>query len=357
MIAEQKCPNCGGAIAFDPAIGKMHCPYCESIFDIEQFQTPQPAKPVGMNQRDEAMKAAASPASMPVYVCRSCGAEVVTPSQTTGSLTCPYCSNNIVLTEQFSGALVPDGIIPFRIMPDKLSDEVRSYYKKKMFLPKGFFSRNSIGPVTGVYVPFWIFDCDVTGDIAFSAEKRGATYRRGDTEYTEYERYRLERKVSMSFAGISLDASKKMPNDLMDSVQPYDLSQLQPFDIRYLAGFVADRFDESSQESRQRATERMKNTGANVAMSRATQGFHSVSIISSSLQTVVKRAAYILLPVYLLNLTYEGQPYQFAVNGQSGKVIGKLPYSKLEERKYFWKRFAVGAGIVAAFIGLIAIAG
>ena len=99
MIAEQKCPNCGGALIFDPAMGKLRCEFCDSIFDVPQA-APKPQPRVDTRQRDAAL---AQMQPLPVYVCRSCGAEVVTPAQTTGSLTCPYCSNNIVLTQQFSG--------------------------------------------------------------------------------------------------------------------------------------------------------------------------------------------------------------------------------------------------------------
>ena len=348
MIQEQKCPNCGGALIFDPAIGKLRCEYCDSIFDIQQVAAQQPQ--VSRAERDRAMQ---QMAPLPVYVCRSCGAEVVTPAQTTGSLTCPYCQNNIVLTQQFTGTLKPDGIIPFSIMPNRLSEAVQSFYKGKKFLPRKFFSQNSIGPVTGVYVPFWVFDCDVFGDISFSGEKRGQSYKDGNYEVTEYHQYVLLRDVSMSFHDLALDASKRMENDLMDSIQPYDLSKVVPFDIRYLAGFVADRFDESSDESRRRSDARMKTTGSNVALKRATDGFTSVSIKSNQLQVRLNRARYVLLPVYLLNLKFEGQNYKFAVNGQTGIVQGKLPYSKKEEKIFFLKRFAIGFGAVAAAIALI----
>ena len=349
MIAEQKCPNCGGALIFDPAMGKLRCEFCDSIFDVPQA-APKPQPRVDTRQRDAAL---AQMQPLPVYVCRSCGAEVVTPAQTTGSLTCPYCSNNIVLTQQFSGTLQPDGIVPFSIMPNKLSESVQNYYKWKKFLPKGFFSQNSIGPVTGVYVPFWVFDCDVAGNLTFKGEQTGKTYREGDYECTEYKTFHLFRNVRMSFQNLSLDASKRMENDLMDSIQPYDMSRLVPFDIRYLAGFVADRFDESSQESRQRSDARMLKTAQSVAMSRATAGYSGVTIVSNDLKINMRQAKYVLLPVYLLNLKYNNQEYHFAVNGQTGKVEGKLPFSKSEERKYFWTRFAAGAAAVAAAIALI----
>lgn len=230
---------------------------------------------------------------------------------------------------------------------------MRQYYKGKKFLPKDFFSDNSIGPVTGVYVPFWIFDCDVSGTVSFSGEKKGRSYREGDYICTDHDVYNLDRTVSMSFRDMPLDASLRMENDLMDAILPYDLSRVVAFDPGYLAGFVADRFDESSAESQRRSNARMIQTGASVALQKTTGGFSSVSVSKNSLQVKLLKARYILLPVYLLNLKYKGEEYHFAVNGQTGKVEGKLPYSKKEERKYYWSRFLGGAAAVAAVIAAV----
>ena len=60
-------------------------------------------------------------------------------------------------------------------------------------------------------------------------------------------------------------------------------------------------------------------------------------------------AKYILFPVYLFDIDYQGKKYSFAVNGQTGKVVGEVPTSKSVSRGYFLKRFGIVAGALVVF--------
>jgi uncharacterized Zn finger protein (UPF0148 family) len=37
-LLEYKCPNCGGAIQFNPGTQEMVCPYCDSVMDVEALR-------------------------------------------------------------------------------------------------------------------------------------------------------------------------------------------------------------------------------------------------------------------------------------------------------------------------------
>ena len=39
---EYKCPACGGALAFDSASQKLKCPFCDSVYNLDQFEQQQP---------------------------------------------------------------------------------------------------------------------------------------------------------------------------------------------------------------------------------------------------------------------------------------------------------------------------
>lgn len=343
-ILEQKCPSCDAAMKYNPTTNKLECEYCGTTIDIPEEKKVQST--ISRKDRDQALQ---EMEPLPVYNCLSCGAEVLV-SQETGALTCPYCQNNIVLTQQFSGTIKPDGIIPFRITPETLSKEVQSFYKDKVLLSKNFFSDSRMGKVTGVYVPFWVFDCDVKGDVEFKGSKQGPSYRQGDYIFTEVKHYRLERNVSMSFANLTVDASDKLDDNLMDSVCPYDLKEIKPFDIRYLAGYVADRFDKTSAEVQGRNDERVTNTAAGQALGRTTGGFGNVHLARNQLKPFMKKTKYVLLPMYLFHIDFEGKKYEFAVNGQTGKVVGTLPTDRKVEFAYFMKRFLVAFLLVAVLI-------
>ncbi|MCQ2420675.1 MAG: zinc ribbon domain-containing protein [Clostridia bacterium] len=348
-IYEQKCPQCGAPLVFDPQLGKMKCEWCGCVTEVEQAVENEAQ--IDAKERDTVLE---TMEPLPIYNCVSCGAQVIAPAES-GALTCPYCKNHIVLTEQFSGKIKPDGIIPFKIPPKKLQASVREYYKDKKLLPKTFFSKSRLGPVTGIYVPFWLFDCDVSGSASYNASKPGKSYTVGDYYCMDTDHYRLDRTVSMQFANLAVDASKRIADDLMDTVQPYDFSELKPFDVQYLAGFVADRFDESARESQKRSDARVLRTGADVVASLTTKGYSHASTPRNSMKADVTRARYVLLPVYLLHVEFEKKQYEFAVNGQTGRVVGKLPDMKLGERIWYWKFFAAGFAAAAAAIAALVI--
>lgn len=344
-ILEQKCPSCGAPMHFDPSVNKLVCDYCGTTMDIE-IEKETVKEEVSRKERDEVLEKIKP---LPIYNCVSCGAEVLV-SQENGALTCPYCKNNIVLTNQFSGTIKPDGIIPFKITPDKLSAAIYDFYKDKPLLSKAFFSDKRMGNITGVYVPFWVFDCDVKGDVTYTGHKPGSTYRVGDYIITREDHYRLERSISVSFKDLGVDASKKMDDKLMDSIAPFDMRELKPFDIRYLAGYVADRFDQTSKDVQKRNDERVMNTASHAAMAEATRDFYSVSVSANQLKPNMKQAKYVLLPVYVFNVEFNNKKYRYAVNGQTGKVVGELPEDKAVERMYFLKFFALGFLVVAILL-------
>ena len=84
--------------------------------------------------------------------------------------------------------------------------------------------------------------------------------------------------------------------------------------------------------------------------SQAAAGFGSVSRTSGRLNADVK-AKYILFPVYMFDISHHGTNYHFAVNGQTGKVVGDIPTDSGVSFLYFLKRFAiVGGGLFAASV-------
>ncbi len=281
--------------------------------------------------------------NLPIYNCASCGAELIAPASQI-SLACPYCGNNIVLTEKVSGKLRPNGIIPFRITPEYLPNAMKKFYKDKILLPKDFFSQSRMSRVNGVYVPFWIFSGKLSGQLTFSGEK-SSTHREGDYQVTETSFYNLPRDVSMEFRDVPVDVSGKIDDALMDSLEPFDLEEKADFDMRYLAGFTSERFDQAKKTIENRAKKRMFATAEDAARSEAGKGYSNVKYSGGKLKAELT-AKYLLLPVYMFSLDYEGKDYKFAVNGQTGKVVGNIPTDKMRSRLFFLKRF----GIVAALI-------
>ena len=350
-VTEYKCPNCGAPLHFHADSGKVHCDSCGNDFEIEDVKALYQADSAEGEEFDWSkykLDATDTLDDVRVFLCESCGAQIEA-DQTTAATKCPYCGNNVVLDERVGGGLKPNYIIPFKFGPQKLPEMIRKFYKGKALLPRRFFEQNEIGKAQGIYVPFWLFDSKIDGNVTMNGELI-RHYTQGDYDCTETNHFLLIREGSMAFAKIPVDASVKMPNDLMDSIEPFDYSELVEFDPAYLTGYLADRFDSDPDAEIPRANERMQNSAVDMFLSTAA-GF-APRVRSSALRMLDASVGYVLLPVYLLNCKYRGETYQYAVNGQTGKVVGDLPVSKGKWWTYF---LSVAVGAAAVLFGLASV--
>lgn len=346
-MLEYKCPSCGGALNFDSDLQTVKCPYCDTEFDMQAMkeldeileQPPQddmtwqekPAENWQETEQDQVCS----------FVCQSCGGEILC-EVTTAADCCPYCGNPVIMTERLSGALRPDLVIPFKLDKAAAKAALKNHFKKKPLLPKTFKSENRLEQMKGMYVPFWLFDADADADIRYKAT-RVSVWSDSKYNYTKTSYYSIHRAGSLGFDGVPVDGSKKMDDTLMESLEPFDLSQAVDFQTAYLAGFLADRYDVSSEESIVRANERIKTSTENAFMETVV-GYNTVMPQTSSVQLKNSRARYGLLPVWILNTKYKGKDYLFAMNGQTGKFVGDLPVNW----GAFWGWFLGIAAAVAA---------
>jgi len=215
---------------------------------------------------------------------------------------------------------------------------LKQHYRKRFFLPKTFTSQNHIQQVQGVYVPFWLFDGEAEGSAGFEAT-RSRTYTRGDYRITETSHFHVTRAGSVTFERVPVDASSKMPDGHMDSIEPFDYSELKPFSTAYLPGFLADKYDVDAEACQQRADTRCEETLVN-ELQKTVVGYETVMNTDKQIDLHRGKVHYALLPVWLLNTKWQGQDFLFAMNGQTGKMVGDLPVDK---KKYWTTLLLIGA--------------
>jgi len=214
--------------------------------------------------------------------------------------------------------------------------------KGKRLLPNLFRSENRISEVKGVYVPFWLFDADADAHIRYHAT-RIRTWSDRDYDYTETQHYAILRSGDLSFTHVPVDGSSRMPDDLMESIEPFDFSSAVDFQTAYLSGYLADRYDVNADDSIGRANERVKKSTESVFASTVV-GYHTVVPENTSVRLANGRVRYALYPVWLLNTVWNGKTFSFAMNGQTGKFVGDLPVDKGKK----WRWFGLVSGIAAA---------
>ena len=344
QVTNYKCPACTGPLHYVGESGMLECDYCGSKYTAaeiealyaEKEKAASEAKPADSGWGDEAE-------NMRAYSCPSCGAELIC-DVTTAATSCPYCGNPTVVPAQFSGTLKPDYIIPFKLGKDAAIDALKRHYKKKPLLPRAFSEQNHLEEVQGVYVPFWLYDGEGDVDAEFEATS-SSSYQEGKFLVTETRHFHVERSGSVSFERVPVDASTKMPDEYMDSIEPYDYGELRPFSTAYLPGYLADRYDVSAGESAGRADARCRESCIQ-AISSTVLGYDSCVPTSADVRLHSRRVKYAMMPVWMLHTKWNGKDYLFSMNGQTGKLTGDLPVSMGR----FWAWFA---GIFVPLAGVM----
>ena len=350
---EYKCPSCGGAIAFDSKIQKMKCPYCDLEMEMDSFQSmdehleelhPTNSSTSTENSAEEWQE---DDDQMNVFVCKSCGGELIA-DENTAATACPYCDNPVVLKERLMGDLKPELVIPFKLDKKAAKEALNRHVQGKRLLPKVFKDQNHIDEIKGIYVPFWLFDITADANLKYNAESI-RVWSDSQYNYREISYYSVVREGQLNFTHLPVDGSKKISNTLMESIEPFDFSEAVNFQTAYLAGYLADRYDVSAEESIDSVEDRAKTSTARV-FENTVKGYDTLRIEDSSIQLYRNsEAMYVLYPVWFLNTTWNKKRYTFAMNGQTGKFVGDLPLDKGAYWKYFIL-FSIIAAIVLYII-------
>ena len=350
VLQQYKCPCCDGAIEFSSREQRMKCPYCDTEFEMETLEAYD--RELKEESSDDMTWDTAAGGEwtegekegLRVYVCRTCAGEIVT-DETTGAASCPYCGNPVVMKEQFLGDLKPDFVIPFKLDKKAAVEALKRHYKGKLLLPKVFSQENHIQEIKGVYVPVWLFDTEAQANMRWKAT-RVRSWSDSDYIYTETQHYSVTRGGTIAFDHVPVDGSTKMDDALMESIEPFDFSQAVDFQTAYLSGFLADRYDVGSEQSVARANDRIR-TSTEQAFASTVGGYTTLIPVCNHVQLKNGRATYALYPVWLLNTTWKGKNYHFAMNGQTGRFVGDLPMDKSALTRWFLGIF--GAVSAACF--------
>ena len=360
QIVNYQCPNCLAGLRFDGNSGQLACDSCDNKFDValvEQLYADkeQAAASAGVEpQWDISLTnnfTAEEAASLSGYSCPSCAAEIICDN-TTAATSCPYCGNPTVVPGQFSNELKPDYLIPFKLEREAAVAALMKYYKGKKFLPKNFSDANHMEEIKGVYVPFWLYDGETDSSMRFRATKVNS-YRSGDYMVTETHHYRVDRAGSVAFEKVPADGSTKMPDAHMDSIEPYDYNDIKPFSTAFLPGFLADKYDEDAETCSKRANERII-ASTEAAFRKTITGYTTVTKEYSNINLKKGDVKYALMPVWLLSTTWKEKNFLFAMNGQTGKLIGDLP---VDMGKFWMWFFMIAAPIAAVLAAILFIGG
>ncbi len=401
-----KCPQCDGALEYSPVTDQMECPFCGTSYDMMQIMSVQKTvdhrngsvyKPFGaadglsqsadignsaytnnvntsvfgggwesnpyaqrmedpneglhtLDQPGEIAKevenklhdvAVDTPETMEgnIYTCTSCGAELFINGVETATY-CAYCGQPTVVFSRVSEELRPERIIPFSIQREQAVAVIRDKLSHGFFVPKAI-KNFEVERVRGIYIPYFLFDAHY-----YDYQKLKGTVKYEQSSRTEF----FVREAECEFRNLTCDASKMLNDETSQRLEPYNLNELRPFEIGYLSGFYADRYDMNERTLKNVVRVRCKELFDN-EMKMDTMA-ESVRIVSSQPKFELKKAQYVLLPAWFMTFRYKNEPYTILVNGQTAKVVGAVPFTK-DKLIAVFVAIAVVATLLFSFLGML----
>ncbi len=336
---DHKCQHCGAVLKFNPHGQNWVCEYCKSEYNKAEIDAYEASRGVEkLTSESEKVKLEKDLNGMDIYSCPNCGAQIVADENTSATF-CVYCKSTAILKNKLIGEFNPSEVIPFHKTREDAILAFKKLGKGKPLMPKEFSNHKNIDDMRGVYIPFWLYDYNVNGNIVADA-KRIRSWVSGGYRYTKTDTYRVDRAGNMRFNKVPVDGSTHFDNSVMNSIEPFDYNGLVEFSPSYLSGFLAEKYDVDSETAKTEALRRTQNSTTDILRSDVI-GYTSVVVTGANHNVNLNKSEYVLLPVWLLNIKYKDKLYTFAMNGQTGKLIGDIPVDKKKAVLYWILGFAV----------------
>ena len=363
-VVDSICPNCGSKLDYNAKLKLWKCKYCDGEFTLEELkeknnaasdvnnEKPEEEVETEVEETEEKKKTKQEEQVEEDYVnytCQNCGAQIVADEQTAATF-CVYCGNTAILKNKLSDKFHPNWIIPFKKEESLAKEAFKNLSKGRPLCPTEFTDVKNIEKIKGVYIPFWLFDYEAKGVLVCKGTKV-RTWTTGSTQYTETKYYDLVRAGSMTFSRVPKDGSTRFDDNIMDSIEPFNYEELEEYNHAYLSGFLAEKYDVEADVASKDAKERAKNSATDVMYNDSNGVCTSKRIEQNSIEATETKREYVLLPVYMVNVKYNGKMYPFAMNGQTGEFIGDIPV----DNKKAWMQGLATFAITFAIIIVISL--
>ena len=204
--------------------------------------------------------------------------------------------------------------------------------------------KKNIEKIRGIYIPFWLFDINNSGDIEMSATTVD-TWRVGDTHYTRTNYYKVIRGGTMNYNKVPIDGSTRFDNAIMNTIEPFDYNELVKYNHAYLSGFYAEKYDQAAKDVFAEAADRSINSTKEI-FKNDTRLYATKTITKDTIVASENNRYYAMLPVWMVNVKYRDKMYIFAMNGQTGEFIGDIPLDVGKAILYFILIFAAVFAVI-----------
>lgn len=316
------CSSCGAKIEFSPHDKALKCTSCGNLYPVE-YKYDTKKHPIGWlpdkSKLDDWSKQNRS------YKCTICGAQVTFNRYDIVSK-CQYCSNTSMSPLKDLPGLKPEKIIPFKIDKVQAKNEFSVRTKKRKFLPSKFKKNLPNTEMGATYLSAFVFDGFVKASY-YGRQSHTRTVRdsngktRTETYYTSFSG-----NIEKQYVDVVVEANDKISQDDIVDILPYDFSESVDYNNDFIKGYNVGYYNQDVEQAEVVAKKEMLKD-----IERCIRSKYS-SIDSLTINPTYSNIEYVytMLPTYFINFKYKNKQYFNVMNGQNGKLTGKVPRSGLK---------------------------
>jgi predicted RNA-binding Zn-ribbon protein involved in translation (DUF1610 family) len=326
------CHQCGAQLVFDIAGQRLKCPSCGNEQPIVEDAGRSVVEHDLSGMRTEQARMMVQPGAEKEIVCQNCGGHT-TFGGTLTATRCPYCATPIQRDDVHDAPdrLPVDAVLPFQVPEPAAHEVVEKWINSRWFAPSEFKKYSQVGSFSSVYASYFTFDA--SADTDYTGE-RGTTYTvtvgSGDNQRTE-TRIRwtwVNGRVRNRFDDLPVLANTGLDEAKVAALEPWPTDRARPYSAEYVAGHLSRTYDRTAEQCFEPARQQMVQEIDRTI--RRDIGGNQQRVHSTNVHWYDMRFKYLLLPIWLLTVIYEGKPFQVCINGVTGEVQGRRPISKVK---------------------------
>lgn len=325
-----ECDGCGAPLVYKPGTTKLVCEHCGSAKTIDQSLHKVHESDYNTyisNYENDILTTTTK-----VVTCANCKA-TPTVDENLKSMLCPYCGSPLIEENIHNERYIKPGYVsPFQVNKNQINGLLGKWANGLWFAPDKL-RKAVLSPLSlhGIYVPFWTFD---------ALTKTDYTGERGDAYYETVgsgDKKREERRVKWSYASgtvrnqyddILINGTNSLDHSLVAKIEGWDTHNVLKINDGYLSGFITEKYQVDLQQAFVSAKQKIQ-TNERSSVERDIGGDEQrVNSMDTEYFNVTFK--HILLPVYVSAFRYKNKLYRFYVNGVTGRIAGKRPYSAIK---------------------------
>lgn len=214
-------------------------------------------------------------------------------------------------------------VIPFVYSMDDAVNNYKEYIKFNPLIPKVFKSKKTLSSISKVYVSSELFNINLSGDVTFFAGDKKIVDNK-----EELKKFDVKNTVNFDFKDVLMCGNSKISIPIFLGVSNYDFQQIKSYDSNLVQGSNILLSDLSPMDISNYASNMVMDYSLGVIRKNVNHQLKKVN--KNNIAVKISDNKSVLVPLYLLNVSYNGKTYTYIMNGSTGKATMKITYGKKE---------------------------